>query len=187
MTIVRSRQEYYETGLEVLADLGYGGFKLAEVCNRLGVTTGSFYHRFDSWPAYTHELARYWVDNYTTQVAESLRAESDPHRRIEQAAEAGRTMSHRTEAAMRTWGAVDPEVHELLTAVDQERFDVMFEALFEILHDVRQAQLFASWATYLRVGYQRALIPFDPEALNWARDRMLDVFYSDSFAGKRDP
>ncbi len=40
----------------MLSDLGYGGLKLAEVCNRLGVTTGSFYHCFPGWPAYTREL-----------------------------------------------------------------------------------------------------------------------------------
>ncbi len=49
MATVATREAYFETGLEVLADLGYGGLKLAEVCNRLGVTTGSFYHYFASW------------------------------------------------------------------------------------------------------------------------------------------
>lgn len=187
MTIVGSREEYYEAGLAVLADLGYAGFKLAEVCKRLRVTTGSFYHRFASWPAYTHELAHYWVDNYTTQVVESLRSEANPHRRLDQLVHLGRTMTHQTEAAIRTWSAIDPEVHALLTAVDQERFDVVFEAVFEILHDVRVAQLFASWNTYLRIGYQQALIPYDPEALNWAIDRLLETFSSDRFAGPADP
>ena len=42
MAGVVSRDSYFETGLDVLSDLGYGGLKLAEVCNRLGVTTGSF-------------------------------------------------------------------------------------------------------------------------------------------------
>lgn len=44
MAGVVTREAYFETGLDVLSDLGYGGLKLAEVCNRLGVTTGSFYH-----------------------------------------------------------------------------------------------------------------------------------------------
>ena len=56
MAGVVSREAYFETGLDVLSDLGYGGLKLAEVCNRLGVTSGSFYHYFSSWPAYTREL-----------------------------------------------------------------------------------------------------------------------------------
>ena len=50
------------------ADLGYGGLKLAEVCHRLGVTTGSFYHYFSSWPAYTRELVAHWVQERTVPV-----------------------------------------------------------------------------------------------------------------------
>ena len=44
MASVVSRESYFETGLDVLSDLGYGGLKLAEVCNRLGVTTGRRHH-----------------------------------------------------------------------------------------------------------------------------------------------
>ena len=59
-TTTLSREAYFNTGLDVLSDLGYGGLKLAEVCNRLGVTSGSFYHYFDNWPAYTRELVDHW-------------------------------------------------------------------------------------------------------------------------------
>ncbi len=40
MSTVLSRDAYFETGLDVLSDLGYGGLKLAEVCSRLRVTSG---------------------------------------------------------------------------------------------------------------------------------------------------
>jgi hypothetical protein len=55
-----SREAYLETGLKVLSDLGYGGLKLAELCTRLGVTTGSFYHYFCNCSAYTRELVVHW-------------------------------------------------------------------------------------------------------------------------------
>src|SRR6516162_8183588 len=68
-----SRVAYFETGLEVLSDVGYGGLKLAEVCNRLGVTTGSFYHYFSSWPAYTRDLVSYWVQDRTVRLIGAIR------------------------------------------------------------------------------------------------------------------
>jgi hypothetical protein len=34
MASVVSRESYFEAGLDVLSDLGYGGLKLAEVCSR---------------------------------------------------------------------------------------------------------------------------------------------------------
>jgi hypothetical protein len=61
MASVVSRESFFEAGLDALSDLGYGGLKLAEVCNRLGVTTGSFYHYFSRWPAYTKEFVAHWM------------------------------------------------------------------------------------------------------------------------------
>ena len=81
MASVVSREAYFETGLDVLSDLGYGGLKLAEVCNRLGVTTGSFYHYFPGWPAYTRELVglphgggdQVWVGRQAPAASRSAR------------------------------------------------------------------------------------------------------------------
>lgn len=178
MTVVGSREEYFETGLGVLEEIGYAGFKLAEVCDRLGVTTGSFYHRFSNWPDFTHELARYWVEQYPNRWAATLRAETDPRRRLAMLAERVKTMPHRTEVAIRTWAAVDPEVHTILSHVDQQRFDLVCETVLGILHDPNRARMFASWSTYLRIGYQQALIPQDTAALDWAVDRFVDAVYS---------
>jgi len=82
MAAVVSRESYFEVGLEVLSELGYGGLKLAEVCHRLGVTTGSFYHYFPNWPTFTRELVAHWLDDRTSRLAEVARTEPDPRRRI---------------------------------------------------------------------------------------------------------
>ena len=69
-----SREAYLATGLDVLAELGFGGLKLAELCARLGVTTGSFYHYFSSWSSYTRELVEHWRQASTTRLIEQIRA-----------------------------------------------------------------------------------------------------------------
>jgi hypothetical protein len=67
--------------------------------------------------------------------------------------------------------------------VDRQRFDVLYETAFEILHSERHAQLFASWATYLLIGYEQGLVPRDEDAFAWAVDRLTEALYSGSFAG----
>ena len=57
------------------------------------------------------------------------------------------------------WSAIDAEVRAVQAAVDQQRFDVLVESAFEILRDKHQAQVFASWALYLLVGYEQAALP----------------------------
>jgi AcrR family transcriptional regulator len=186
MASVESREAYFETGLDVLSDLGYGGLKLAEVCNRLGVTTGSFYHYFPGWPAYTRELVGHWMQARTVQVVEALRAEPDPRRRIDTLIQVGLGLPHGAEAAIRVWSSVDPEVYTVQAAVDQQRFDIMFESAFEILQNKRQAQMFAAWGVYLLVGYEQATLPPDTDAMKWIVGQLLDALDSGRFASVPD-
>jgi len=158
MTTVVSRDAYFEIGLDVLSDLGYGGLKLAEVCSRLGVTTGSFYHYFNNWPTYTTELVALFFRGLTEQRVSMLRDEPDPRKRIDGVVEVGRSLPHRAEAAIRAWSAVDPSVHAVQVEVDRRRFEVLRDAALEILGNARQAQLFANWAVYLLVGYEQSTL-----------------------------
>lgn len=182
MAAVVSRDSYFATGLDVLSDLGYGGLKLAEVCGRLGVTTGSFYHYFQGWPAYTRELIAYWVEKRTVKVIEAVHAEPDPHRRIDTLIQVGLGLPHSAEAAIRVWSSLDPHVYSVQAAVDQQRFDVMYESAFEILQHKRQAQLFAAWAVYLLVGYEQATLPRDNAGLAWISGRLRHALESGDFA-----
>jgi len=186
MASVASRESYFETGLDVLSDLGYGGLKLAEVCNRLGVTTGSFYHYFSSWPAYTKELVAHWMHARTVRVVQAVRAEPDPRRRIDTLIQVGLSLPHGAEAAIRVWSSVDPEVYAVQAAVDQQRFDVMYESAFEILQNKRQAQMFAAWGVYLLVGYEQATLPRNTDALAWIVGQLLDALDSGRFASVPD-
>lgn len=186
MASVVSREAYFETGLDVLSDLGYGGLKLAEVCHRLGVTTGSFYHYFPSWPAYTKELVAHWMQARTVRAIEALRAEPDPRRRIDALIDTGLDLPHGAEAAIRVWSSMDPHVHAVQVAVDQQRFDVMYESAFEILQRKRQAQLFAAWAVYLLVGYEQATLPRDTAALRWIAGQLGDALDSGRFESVPD-
>jgi AcrR family transcriptional regulator len=182
MAGVVSREAYFQTGLDVLSDLGYGGLKLAEVCNRLGVTTGSFYHYFSGWPAYTRELVENWMKERTVLVIDVLRREPDPRRRIDSLVAVGLELPHGAEAAIRAWGSIDPDVYDIQVQVDQQRFDVMYSAALEILQDTQQAQMFARWAVYLLVGYEQATLPRDPSALAWIAKQLTDALDNGRFA-----
>jgi AcrR family transcriptional regulator len=177
-----TRESYFEAGLEVLADLGYGGLKLAEVCNRLGVTTGSFYHYFSSWSAYTRALVEHWMQARTVSALEAIRAEPDPRRRIDALIQEGLALPHGAEGAIRVWSAIDAEVRAVQAAVDRQRFDFLVESAFEILRNEHRAQVFASWALYLLVGYeQAALPPRDDGDIEWIFAQLLDALDSGRF------
>jgi len=182
MATVVTREAYFETGLDVLADLGYGGLKLAEVCQRLGVTTGSFYHYFENWSAFTRELVSHWFTGATRERVETLRAEPDPRKRIDSAIAVGLELPHGAEAAIRSWSSVDPVVRAAQEEVDRWRFEILHDSAVELLGDERQAQLFANWGVYLLVGYEQSTLPPDTAGLRWIVGQLLDALDSGRFA-----
>ncbi|BBX19318.1 TetR family transcriptional regulator [Mycolicibacterium duvalii] len=186
MGAVKSREAFFEIGLEVLADLGYGRLKLAVVCQRLGVTTGSFYHYFSSWSAYTRELVEHWQNGMTVTVVEAAGSETDPRARIDRLIQSGLTLPHGAEGAIRAWSAVDPDVRAVQAAVDRHRFDALYACALQILSHPRQAQVFAAWGMYLLVGYEQVLLPADLPGLGWMVDQMLDALDSGRFSSVPD-
>jgi AcrR family transcriptional regulator len=153
--------------MEILADLGYGGLKLAEVCGRLGVTTGSFYHYFSNWGEYTHELVEQWLTGLTQDRVTALVGETDPHRRIDLMIDIGLALPYDAYAAVRSWASVDPRVRAVVVALDQIRHDMVYASALEILGDERQADVFAKWAVYMLVGYEQCTLPRDRTAFTW--------------------
>jgi AcrR family transcriptional regulator len=181
MGATNSRESYLETGLEVLSDLGYGGLKLAEVCNRLGVTTGSFYHYFSSWSVYGQELIAHWVQDRTMRVAAAVSTEPDPRRRIDVLIQEALALPHGAEAAIRVWSAIDPAVYEPQAEVDQQRYDLLNAAAVEVLHNDHQAHVFATYALYLLVGCEQSTLPRVPDDLKWMADQLLTMLDTGSF------
>jgi AcrR family transcriptional regulator len=180
MAGVASRESYFEAGLDVLSDSGYGGLKLAVVCGRLGVTTGSFYHYFSSWSAYTKDLLDHWVTERNLGMAVAY-AEPDPRRRIGALIENALLLPHGAEAAIRVWSSIDPEVYAVQAAVDRQRFDALFDAALKILEHERQARVFASWGMYVLIGYEQSTIPRNAADLRWIADQLLDTLDSGRF------
>ncbi len=112
------------------------------------------------------------------RIVDAARREPDPRRRIDALFDAGLALPHGAEAAIRSWSSVDPEVRSVQEAVDQQRFDIVYESAVEILADKRAAQLFASWAVFVLVGYEQVSLRRDPEALAWITDQMREVLDS---------
>ena len=168
-----SRDAYLETGMEVLADLGYAGLKLAEVCKRLGVTTGSFYHFFSSWAVYTRALVDHWHHTATMRQLPRLRAEPNPRKRIDRLVRLGLNVPFSAEAAIRIWSTMDPYVGAVQAEVDRERHEIMRESALELIGDERQAKLIADWSMYLLIGYEQCTLPPDQAGLKAIVNQLL--------------
>ena len=147
---------FFAAGMEILAEDGYGGLKLADLCLRVRVTSGSFYHHFDCWQDFTRQLVENWRDERTLRVAELARAEVDPAERVELLLRNGVSLPHSAEAAIRVWSGVDPFVADVQESVDRERLEISTQALEALTDDPNVASDLALAAFYLLVGFEQA-------------------------------
>lgn len=161
----RTVSRFFVAGMEILAEDGYGGLKLAALCRRVGVTTGSFYHSFDNWQDFTRQLVENWRDERTLRAAELARAEVDPAERVELLLRLGVGLPHSAEAAIRVWAGVDPEVGAVQESVDRERLAAATEAFAELTDDPYEASDLARVAFYVLVGFEQSTGDRDVRAL----------------------
>jgi hypothetical protein len=113
-------------------------------------------------------------------------AEPNARRRIDTIIKHALSLPHGAEAAIRVWSSLDQDVLAVQQEVDKRRYDVMFDAAFEILGHANQAQVFASWSMYLLIGYEQATLPRDTVGLRWVAAQMLDALDSGRFASVPD-
>lgn len=147
----RGREAYFRVARELLAEQGPDAVTVASMCERLGVTKGSFHHHFATVPVFVAALTEHWeqkfgalIDNYGT--------ESDPLRRLELMFRTSLMLPHPTEAAWHAWGRINPIVSAALGRQHQRAQDVLTEVLTELLGDPVAADLMAEFGVGLAIG-----------------------------------
>ena len=148
-----------------------------------GVTTGSFYHYFENWSAYTRALIEPLAGGAHPRAGEPAagRPRSAPAHR--------RDYRRRADPATRRRSR-DPGVERdrpvVLRRPGRGRPATLRRPLGfrhgASRHDDRQAQLFASWAMYLLVGYEQSTLPPDTVGLAWIAAQLMDALDSGRFS-----
>lgn len=174
-TATETKSNFFDAAFEVLSEDGYGGLKQSELCQRLGLTTGAFYHSFESWRDFTDQLLANWHEERTTQLADLARDEPDPIQRLEVLIGIAINLPHGAEAAIRVWSNIDDRVRKVQGSVDEDRFTVIAEAMTFLLSDEKEAATFARTAMYLLVGFEQSEDGSDTSGLEWALREFLDV------------
>ncbi len=166
------RDAWFEAANEILAGEGYGALKLAPLCQRLGVTTGSFYHSFDNWQDFTEALLDAWLEERTQHTVDIVNQHADPVTRLLMLADASSQLQHRTEAAIRVWAGVDERVAVIQRQVDDRRYQVVHAALVQTVGP-ELAPRYAQWALSTLVGYEMLADGRDREQLAWSLQQVL--------------
>jgi AcrR family transcriptional regulator len=169
--------DWIQTGYALLAEEGIKALKIDRLCDRLGVTKGSFYWHFDGMPAYRSALVESWgelrdEDRRTFDDMNGLA----PRERLLQMMSSLVSPRHWTlERAMREWARCDDAVATSVRAADQRVLRAIRKAFHDYGFDDDEADLRASATFAAGIGFLH-LSGATPDARHAARsERFLDL------------
>jgi len=156
MTLARTatRADFVEVALDILEDKGYGGVTIGALCRGVGVSTGSFYHHFQSMDDFVSVLLRQWEDDQREAMRHAAQ-EASELRRIEIAKDLAGLFRHGAESAIRAWSLSNPEVLMVQRRVDAMRRANLVALIMRAGVDEAGADLLASVGMALLVGLQQ--------------------------------
>jgi AcrR family transcriptional regulator len=169
--------DWIQAGFALLAEEGIKALKIDRLCDRLGVTKGSFYWHFDGMPSYRATLIQSWGELRD----EDRRAFDDmdglaPRERLTQMMTSLVSPRHWTlERAMREWARSDETVAGSVRAADRKLLRAVRQAFLDYGFDVDEAEMRANATFAAGIGFLH-LSGAMPDARDAARgERFLDL------------
>ncbi|WP_406277178.1 TetR/AcrR family transcriptional regulator [Nocardia sp. NBC_00881] len=180
MSRVVTKEQYFDTALEVLAEFGFKGLNIGVLCRRLGVTSGSFYHHFGSWQGFVDALLDHW-ENRQVRILRTLKFnQGNPDDDIRAMSVLAAGLHHAAEAAIRAWAANDESVNLALKRVDESRRRTVHKAIKGVVGDNDTTTVVTSLGMAMLVGYQQIAAGGEELSLDGLLTEYARLIYSHS-------
>lgn len=155
MRLLVTRDDYFRVAMEMLATEGAGKLKIATLCKRLKVTTGSFYGYFGSWDGFVEQFLEHWDEEQTARIERLVSASEDPLERVLVMKKLAGTVPHEAEAAIRGWAHTNAAVDAAQKRVDEHRVQALSDVLGSVVPNRDEAHRLAVMGITLLVGLQQ--------------------------------
>jgi AcrR family transcriptional regulator len=151
----QSKDDYYRTALDLLADGGADALTIANLCAGLGVTTGSFYAHFAGIGEFRTGFLEQWAAGRVYQLKEQVESTTDPLDRIDLLRRLAVAVHHEAESAIRGWARTNTEVADFQRRVDRAREEALVQAFLDIGVEKDEARVLARIGLTILVGTQQ--------------------------------
>jgi AcrR family transcriptional regulator len=125
--------DWIEAAMDVIAEHGPKGIRIAALCDRLGVTKGSFYWHFESREDLLNAVLAEWRRRMTVDVTGRLESAGEPPAMLRRALSLIRkkrpTRQGAIERSVRQWARTDAVAEGAVVEVDGLRRD-FFQSVF---------------------------------------------------------
>jgi AcrR family transcriptional regulator len=158
----RSRSDYLEAGLELLAKAGADAVTIASLCTRLGVTKGSFYHHFVDRADFIRKLLVHWERAFGGRTRALILGEADVRKRVALMQEAALRLQD-LDGAIRHLARSDPYAAAVLRRVERQREEALVATFRELGIPAERATRLAGIGLALAAGSQQRELRIDKQ------------------------
>lgn len=157
--------DFMTAGLRLLADHGPEALSLATLCDRVGVTKGSFYHHFDTMAGFHEAMLDLWCSPPTPPDL-PLCDGTDASAQLTALRELAVGADHAIEVAIRGWATWYEPAARAVRLVERRRHELLTATFRRLGIDAARADTLARVGTYLLVGVQSDLGDVDRDLLD---------------------
>ncbi len=169
---------YFEAAMSILRSEGYEGLTIQAMCERLGVTKGSFYHHFEGMGGFVVGLMEFWEAEQTTDLFDAAEAEVSSLDRSRLILTASLELDHEAERSIRVWSTTNDRVATTLRRVDTAREERVRRIWESDGLDSESARVAAKMGLAILIGYQNSSTGFDLSDLEDSLATMTEAFRS---------
>lgn len=124
-----TREDWLETGLQLLRESGEQALTLERLCKVANRTKGSFYHHFKNHAEFINALLEYWHSKYTEQIIIAVEQLTDPIAQRRELDRLAANVDDRLERIIRNWSGVDERVRQTIRQVDERRIKYLTDLI----------------------------------------------------------
>lgn len=181
-----TREDWLETGLEILSDSGEKALTLERLCKATSRTKGSFYHHFQDRDEFIEALLEYWRSQYTDRIITAVDRLKDPISQRRELDRLAANADNKLERVIRNWSGVDDRVRQNIKQVDDRRIKYianLIAKLGDIEPETAMELAIIEYAAFL--GLQYLFPDGDFEAIEHFITRVTEIISSYSSQLKR--
>lgn len=153
-----SKKKWLKEGLNLLAQEGSQGLTIDNLCRRLKITKGSFYHHFKNYSEFKKEILNFYESDGTADIITLLekfkKSETKLYQLFNIVVESSSNKNPMLEPIIRNWSYLDEEVREIQERIDCERINYLEKLCFDIKKNKKNAQILSKQLYSIMIGCQ---------------------------------
>ncbi|MCH5584189.1 TetR/AcrR family transcriptional regulator [Shimazuella sp. AN120528] len=162
----KTKLSWLHEGFAVLEEAGPEQLTIDELCRRLKLTKGSFYHHFKNRQDYIHSLMQLYEEDRTHGIIELSKEGESPRNKLDRLTELVTSLVDSTiEMKIRAWASHDETIHSYQQRVDESRINYVKELCENVYKDRVDAELLAKIYYTLFIGAQHLIPPIKSKEL----------------------